>query len=189
MPLDLMKIFDGYVRNYHTLKLTSTHGLHSYTMKEIEYFSRLGSMLGYWTFTEDKADGTSRAMDLSWWDNFVENENGNKEWKDLILHLERENFYKKDIETINKLFDSKRQYQPKNVIGIISVPNVKRVQELLKIAKKKCTIDNVLLIFLVDSDLVEAYLLQNCNVKSFKKALISEIAGILFMYFEEEYEK
>lgn len=46
MRLNLMNLFDGYVRNYHSFNLTLYHGKHSFTMTEIEYFSRLGSMLG-----------------------------------------------------------------------------------------------------------------------------------------------
>lgn len=53
MQFDLMKLFDGYVRNYHTFHLTVDHGKHSFTMTEIEYFSRLGSMLGYHAYTEN----------------------------------------------------------------------------------------------------------------------------------------
>lgn len=57
MQLNLMNLFDGYVRNYHTFNLTVNHGKHIYTMTEIEYFSRLGSMLGYHPFTEDTCNG------------------------------------------------------------------------------------------------------------------------------------
>ncbi|TWI59642.1 hypothetical protein IQ10_00062 [Halalkalibacter nanhaiisediminis] len=64
--LNLMKFFEGYVRNYHTLNLTIHHGKHSFTMSEIEYFSRLGLMLGYWSYTEDTTNGTYRPMDLTW---------------------------------------------------------------------------------------------------------------------------
>lgn len=97
MKLDLMRIFDGYVRNYHTLNLTVHHGKHSFTMTEIEYFSRLGSMLGYYPFTEDTCNGSVRPMDLSWWGSF-----DGEYWHDLVLHLERENWFKKDEETLDK---------------------------------------------------------------------------------------
>lgn len=136
MSPDLMKIFDGYVRNYHTLNLTNYHGKRSFTMAEIEYFSRLGSMLGYWTFTEDTLDGYVNPMDLTWWDNPVENENGEEEWSDFILHLERENYYDKDEETLKKLFQNNSEYKPQNVIGIISVPNKKGSKNCLKLPKR-----------------------------------------------------
>lgn len=70
MNLELMKLFDGYVRNYHTFNLTIHHGKHSFTMTEIEYFSRLGSMPGYHPFTEDTCNGKNRPMDLTWWDEY-----------------------------------------------------------------------------------------------------------------------
>lgn len=65
MKLDLMKLFDGYVRNFHTLNLTVHHGKHSFTMTEIEYFSRLDSMLGYYLYTENTCNSKYRAMDLT----------------------------------------------------------------------------------------------------------------------------
>src|SRR4051812_46877431 len=99
MHLQLMRIFDGYVRNYHSFNLTIHHGKHSFTMTEIEYFSRLGSMLGYHPFTEDTSGREYRPMDLSWWGRYEDDY-----WYDLILHLERENLFKKDEETLDKLF-------------------------------------------------------------------------------------
>ena len=81
MKLNLMKIFDGYVRNYHTFNLTMHHGKHSFTIAEIEYFSRLGSMLGYFSFTEDTCNGSYRAMDLTWW------ENDNEEYWGILYYI------------------------------------------------------------------------------------------------------
>lgn len=183
MALNLMKLFEGYVRNYHSLNLSIHHGKHSFTMTEIEYFSRLGSMLGYYPFTEDTCNGTYRPMDLTWWDNF-----DGDYWNEFILHLERENFFKKDIETLEKLFD-KREYTPQNVIGIINVPNKDRMDELITLAKMICQIENALLVFRTNSpnnrsgyfDEVYAFLLNNKDIVDRKKATVSEIAGILFM--------
>ncbi len=45
-----MKLFEGCVRNYHTFNMTVHHGKHSFTMTEMEYFSRLDSLLGYHPF-------------------------------------------------------------------------------------------------------------------------------------------
>ncbi|WP_096202951.1 hypothetical protein [Bacillus sp. FJAT-45350] len=186
MHLDLMKLFDGYVRNYHTLNLTIYHGKHSFTMTEIEYFSRLGSMLGYYPFTEDTCDGTCRPMDLSWWGNF-----DGEYWYDLILHMERENLFKKDVETLDKLFCD-REYIPKNVIGILNVRNKERIDELVKSAQSTCKIDNALLIFKTYSttkvqpyfDEVHAYLLNHSKVPEMKMATVSEIHGTLYMHFD-----
>ncbi|MFB3167438.1 hypothetical protein P5G62_009975 [Neobacillus sp. 179-C4.2 HS] len=186
MKLDLMKLFDGYVRNYHTLNLTVHHGRHSFTMSEIEYFLRLGSMLGFLPYTEDTCNGTYRAMDMTWWDNF-----DGDYWHDFILHLERENSLKKDLETLEKLFDE-RESVPQNVIGIMNVKNATKIEELITEAKNRCKINNALLIFRTNSiendkgyfDEVHAYLLHKNTVKKTKTAYVSDISGTLYMQFE-----
>jgi len=184
MKLDLMRIFDGYVRNYHTLNLTVHHGKHSFTMTEIEYFSRLGSMLGYYPFTEDTCNGSVRPMDLSWWGSF-----DGEYWHDLVLHLERENWFKKDEETLDKLF-CERECMPANVIGIMNVQNQDRIAELIAMARRTCKITNALLVFRTSSsgkspgyfDEVHAYLLDKSKVVAKKLAYVSEINGTLFMH-------
>lgn len=180
-----MKLFDGYVRNYHTFNLTVEHGKHSFTMTEIEYFSRLGSMLGYHPFTEDTSSSTRRPMDLSWWGYY---EDGY--WYGLILHLERENLYKKDEETLEKLFNE-REDKPVNVIGIMNVRNRLRVEELVDIAKAKNNSGNALLILKTNStgrdqlyfDEVYAYFLNMSEVVATKVAYVSDIEGTLYMHF------
>ncbi|MGM1387243.1 hypothetical protein [Bacillus cereus group sp. BceL293] len=183
-----MKIFDGYVRNYHTFNLTMHHGKHSFTIAEIEYFSRLGSMPGYFSFTEDTCNGSYRAMDLTWW------ENDNEEyWGDFILHLECENLFKKDVETLEKLFDD-RDHVPYNAIGIMNVNNVTKMEELVEQAQRMCNNNNTLLIFRTNSfgntkkyfDEVHAYLLDGKNIVNRKKAYVDEMAGILFMHFDRK---
>lgn len=185
IKLDLMKFFDGYVRNYHTFNLSIHHGKHSFTMTEIEYFSRLGSMLGYLPYTEDTAGSTCRPMDLSWWGEY-----DGEFWYDLILHLERENLFDKDEVTLDKLFCD-REVRPYNVIGIMNVPNNDRIKELLRIAKDTCKIDNALLVFKTYSsgkkqtyfDVVHAYLFDNRKIITTKSAFVSDIGGTLFMHF------
>lgn len=160
-----MNLFDGYVRNYHTFNLSIYHGKHSFTMTEIEYFSRLGSMLGFHPFTEDTCNGTYRPMDLTWWGNY-----DNEYWHDFVLHLERENLFNKDEETLEKLF-AKREYIPANVIGIMNVPSRERIEHLVNCTKSKSSIKNTLLVFRTNStgknqayfDEVYAYLFNKSN--------------------------
>ena len=192
MKINLMNLFDGYVRNYHSFRLTVDHGRHSFTMTEIEYFSRLGSMLGLDTYTEDTCNRTYRPMDLTWWGDYrTEDES----WHHFVLHLERENHMHKDEETLDKLF-AQREYVPENVIGIMSVPNRDRIDELVKIAQEKKIIENSLLIFHTYSlgrkrgypDEVHAYLLEKNQGMKHKMAFVSEVAGTLFMHFEPRSE-
>lgn len=188
MELDLMRLFEGYVRNYHTLKLTTYHGKHFFTMSEIHYFSALGSMLGYHPFTEDTCDGTYRPMDLTWWGGYK-----NDYWHDFVLHMERENLYAKDKETLDKLF-AEREYRPVNTIGIMNVKDSKRIEELLHYARTAHTIERSLLIFRTKSihddhpflDEVHAFVVNQNHVSASKKASVSDIGGTLFMHFDKE---
>jgi hypothetical protein len=159
-------------------------------MTEIEYFSRLGSMLGYHPFTEDTCNGTYRPMDLTWWGYYNP---ADEYWYDFILHMERENLFNKDEETMEKLF-AKRDPLPENVIGIMNVANRERVAELVKTAEEMSNIDNALLIFRTNSsgknqaffDEVHACLFKKNKMVRKKIAYVSEVGGTLFMHFEPE---
>lgn len=124
-------------------------------------------------------------MDLTWWAHYDE-----EYWYDLILHLERENLYKKDEETLEKLFNE-REDIPLNMIGIMNVRNRIRMEELVEIAKAKNNSDNALLIFKTNStgreqlyfDEVYAYLLNRSEVVERKVAYVLDVEGTLFMCF------
>lgn len=132
-------------------------------------------MLGYLPFTEDTCGGENRPMDLTWWGSY-----DGEYWHDLILHLERENLFPKDQETLDKLFCD-REYVPINAIGIMNVRSKERVEELVKIAKATCRIENTLLVFKTTSsgksqayfDEVHAYLLNKKKVIATKQARVS----------------
>jgi hypothetical protein len=124
-------------------------------------------------------------MDLSWWGSF-----DGEYWHDLVLHLERENLFKKDEETLDKLF-CERECMPANVIGIMNVQNQDRIAELIAMARRTCKITNALLVFRTSSsgkspgyfDEVHAYLLDKSKVVAKKLAYVSEINGTLFMHY------
>jgi hypothetical protein len=130
-------------------------------------------------------------MDMTWWDNF-----DGDYWHDFILHLERENSLKKDLETLEKLFDE-RESVPQNVIGIMNVKNATRIDDLITEAKDRCNINNALLIFKTNSldnnkeyfDEVHAYILIKNAVKQTKIAYVSDIAGTLYMRFDHKLEE
>lgn len=139
---DLLNILNGYVRNYRRLNIHSGNNWSFITMKEIEYFSTLGELLGYYSFTEDwKKDtelGRSRPMDLSWWEWDGEAETDSKFTK-LILHLERENQSFKSFETIDKLFSKvvSERYKPQFVIGIMIIDSQEQIQEINEYMRAK----------------------------------------------------
>nr|WP_259548299.1 hypothetical protein [Heyndrickxia oleronia] len=89
---NLVQFFEGYVRNYRRMNLSYLHNVSMFTKREIDFFARLGEMLGFDAFIEDskfdKLKGRSRPMDLSWWkwDARFEDE----QFLYLALHLERE---------------------------------------------------------------------------------------------------
>ncbi len=184
MSLDLLNIFDDFVQDYSILKLTNYHPRSSFTLRELNYFFELGQKMGYESFTEDSS-GSSRAMDLSWW-----GKGHGEYWGDLVLHLERENLWKKDEETLQKLFQEKRDQPPANVIGMIPVPNKERAEELVKEAVITCNVNNTLLIFRVNPDTnggnrTIAYLLEKKRIVEHKTAYVftNQDTGYLSMDF------
>ncbi|WP_225986159.1 hypothetical protein [Psychrobacillus glaciei] len=101
-----MQFFEGYVRNYRRLNLSSAHNCSMFTKREIDYFANLGEIFGFDAFVEDtkfdKLLTHSGQIDLSWrkWDKRHDEEN----FLYPALHLEREYIWSKDEETIRKLF-------------------------------------------------------------------------------------
>lgn len=186
--LDLMGIFEDFVKNYGSFRLTYAPVLSPFTLKELNYFYDLGYDSGYYSFTEDTAGGEVRPMDLAWWD----------DWRgdffyDLVLHLERENNYDKDKETLEKLFQTGRKFPPTNAIGLITARSKRRITELLKIAQQICNVDNTLLVFRVvgSANTREeriAYVLQRGAVANDKTAYVTEDpkTGFLSMSLREE---
>ncbi|MCB0193667.1 MAG: hypothetical protein KDJ65_17095 [Anaerolineae bacterium] len=184
MSLDLLKIFDEFVQDYGSLRLAHHHTRSSFTLRELNYFFELGQRKNYESFTEDMT-GSLRLMDLSWWDNY-----SNGYWHNLVLHLERENLWNKDEETLLKLFQKDRNHVPSNVIGMIPVPDQKRIDELLKIAQSTCNVDNALLIFRVNpytntGHRMKAYLFKRNQIAEYKVAYVYEnpTTKYLFMNF------
>lgn len=149
---NLNQFFEGYVRNYRRMNLSQLHNRSMFTKREIDYFANLGEMLGFDAFVEDskfdKLKGRSRPMDLSWWkwDARFDIEN----FLYLALHLERENVWNKDVETIEKLFSQTEEgYIPHNVIGIQFIESAERIDYLneLILQKNKVQQSNALMVY------------------------------------------
>lgn len=74
IDLPLMNILEGYIRNFRNLNLFQNQNKSMFTKREIDYFSRLGEYLGFFSYVEDTKpnldSGRSRPMDLAWrkWD-------------------------------------------------------------------------------------------------------------------------
>jgi hypothetical protein len=196
---DLMQFFEGYVRNYRRLNLTNNHNRSMFTKREIDYFANLGEMLGFDAFVEDskfdKVRGRSRPMDLSlWkWDSRENSEN----YVYLALHLERENQWNKDEDTIDKLFfKTEEGYIPHNVIGIQNIKSKNRIPFLNKLVVKKNKVQqsNVLMVYrYVDPELgvekVSAFHFGQDGLVRERDAICKDdYLGYWYMSFEEEYE-
>jgi len=196
--LDLIQFFEGYVRNYRRMNLASIHNRSMFTKREIGYFANLGEILGFDAFVEDykldKDRGRSRPMDLSWWklDSRVDKDN----YAYLALHLERENLWNKDEETIDKLFSKTEvDCEPRNVIGIQYVESKERVDYLNKIIIKKNKVQktNALMIYrYYDAEFEIERVCANHFTTSGLAGIRSAICkqddlGYWFMCFEEEY--
>ncbi|WP_019156567.1 hypothetical protein [Robertmurraya massiliosenegalensis] len=197
--LDLIQFFEGYVRNYRRLNLSRIHNRSMFTQREIDYFANLGEMLGFDSFIEDakydKKKDRSRPMNLAWWkwDERIDKEN----YVLLALHLERENQWNKDEDTIDKIFsDTEEGFIPHNVIGIQNVESCDRIKFLNKLIVRKNAVQksNVLMIYRyydLESDLerVSAYNYNAKGLSEQRSAICKQDElGYWFMCFEEEYE-
>lgn len=196
-----MNILEGYVRNYRGLNLHLSNNLSAFTAKEINYFSKVGEFLGYFSFYEDKKPDNeilrSRPMDLAWW-KWDERENP-EYFIGLVLHLERENQINKDFETIEKLFSkTENGFLPANVIGLINVENKERIEELKKeiVKRNKKQNSEVLILFqLYNKDekyheIYSYYLSENCQEFE-EREIISYLddSNYWTMSFKEEFKK
>ncbi|QFT87744.1 hypothetical protein FIU87_03680 [Bacillus sp. THAF10] len=195
--MNLMQFFEGYVRNYRRLNLHGGHNKSMFTQREIDYFAKLGELLGFDCFVEDskfdKGKNRSRPMDLSWWkwDQRIDKEN----YHYLSLHLERESLWKKDEGTIEKLFsETEEGYVPHHVIAIQFVESKERIPYLNRLVREKNEQQqsNVLMIyrFLDDENGLEnvwAYHIQPNNVECVRKAVcMKDQMDYWLMCFEEE---
>ncbi|GAE37513.1 hypothetical protein [Halalkalibacter akibai] len=196
---DLIQFFEGYVRNYRRLNLTTLHNRSMFTKREIDYFANLGELLGFDAFVEDskfdKVRGRSRPMDLSlWkWDSRIDKES----YVSLALHLERENQWNKDEDTLDKLFsETEEGYVPHNVIGIQNIESNDRISFLNKLVvkKNKEQQSNVLMVYrYVDPEVgierVSAFHFNGDGLQGERHAVCKEDdLGYWLMCFEEEYE-
>ena len=195
---NLMQYFEGYVRNYRRMNLSQLHNRSMFTKREIDYFATLGEMLGFDSFVEDskfdKTKGRSRPMDLSWWkwDARLDDEH----FIYLALHLERENVWSKDVETIEKLFSQTEvEYIPHNVIGIQYIESAERIDYIneLILQKNKFQQSNALMVYrYYDADLdlerVCAYSFTPKGLKEIRTAICKQDeSGCWYMCFDEEY--
>ena len=197
---NLMSFFEGYVRNYRRLNLHQSTNRSMFTKKEIDYFVNLGEMLGLFSFVEDYKPGTdygrSRPMDLSWWK--WDGRLDKVDYQHIVLHLERENLFKKDTETIDKLFSKTDDYYiPHYVIGIQNVENRERIRFLnnLVIEKNLRQKSEVLMIYRYYDkpnaiDRIECYFFDENNTLIETRRAVSTVddSEYWFMAFEEEYK-
>lgn len=197
--ISMIQVFEGYVRNYRRLNIHQAANKSQFTKKEIEYFSTAGEYLGLFPFVEDTKPnhdyGRSRPMDLSWWkwDERIDTEC----FTNLVLHLERENIYKKDMETIDKLFCSTEDYYvPDYVIGIMNIEKTERIKTLQEEVKKRNKIQNseCLMIYRYwdkeeDYYSIFSYYISHDNKTVVERKAISDVdnSGYWYMSFEEEY--
>lgn len=196
--LNLMQFFEGYVRNYRRLNLSHIHNRSMFTKREVDYFANLGKMLGFDPFVEDskfdKLRGRSRPMDLAWWkwDERIDKEN----YVYLAMHLERENQWNKDEDTIEKLFsEAEEEFIPHNVFGIQFVESSDRIEYLndLVIKKNRGQKSNVLMVYRYydseyDIERVSAFHFTPKGLYEIRNAISKQDEfGYWFMCFEEEY--
>jgi len=194
--LSLLNVLEGYVRNYRKLNLYENTNTSMFTRREIDYFATVGEYLGFFSFVEDTKPnhdyGRSRPMDLAWWK--FDEKISSEEFSNLVLHLERENLWAKDMETVEKLFcKTDIEYTPDYVVGIMRVESQKRIKKLQSEVKKRNMRQQseALMIYSYDEDRkVEAHYLSFDSKREKVKKIVSETdnTGYWMMCFEEEYK-
>jgi len=93
----LKRLCEGYVRSYRTFNLRTSAKWTDLTQRELDWFVRLGEMLGFAARLEEQR------MDLSWHD---------VESRKLVLYLERETHADKVLtNTLPKLLQSEESRQ------------------------------------------------------------------------------
>ncbi|KIL51808.1 hypothetical protein [Jeotgalibacillus soli] len=195
---NLMQFFEGYVRNYRRMNLSYLHNHSMFTKREIDYFANLGEMLGFEAFVEDskfdRIKGRSRPMDLSWWKWDARKDPENYLY--LALHLERENVWDKDVETIEKLFsETVEGYVPHNVIGIQYIGSAERIDYLNDLIIQRNTIQQstVLMVYRyrdaeLDIERVCACHFTPMGLSESRSAVCKQDeSGYWFISFDEEY--
>jgi hypothetical protein len=196
--LNLMQFFEGFVKNYRKLNLTTLHNRSMFTQKEINYFADLGEMLGFESFIEDskfdKAKNRSRPMDLAWW-KWDKRENP-ENYAYLALHLERESLPMKDEETVEKLFsETEEGFIPNDVVGIQYVDSEERISYLNKLVlhKNKQQQSNALMVYRYFDESMQVqriwayHFLADGMVEERKAVCKEDEFGYFSMIFEEEF--
>jgi hypothetical protein len=180
------------------MNLSQLHNRSMFTKREIDYFANLGEMLGFDAFIEDskfdKSKGRSRPMDLSWWkwDARFDDEH----FLYLALHLERENLWSKDVDTIEKLFSqTEEEYIPHNVISIQFIESADRIDYLNDLILQKNAVQQSSALMIYRYFDVKLDLERVC-ANSFTPKGLSEIrttickqdeSGCWYMCFDEDY--
>ena len=111
MMITTKQLLHGFLRNYGNLQfgIDGTHT--SWTFKSMDYFNRLGRLLGYWVEFE------GHRYDQTWYKFIGESKDYDPD--KLFLHLEHENEASRVNETIEKLIGHSDKAKAKKRIGIV----------------------------------------------------------------------
>jgi hypothetical protein len=100
----LKRLCEGYVRCYRTLNITTRANWGDLTCRELDFFGRLGEMLGF------RASREMEKMDLCWSD---------VDSGDLVLYLERETeAHRVPMDTLPKLLQSAQSRRARYLVGV-----------------------------------------------------------------------
>ena len=139
----LKRICEGYVRSYRTfdlrgnprnyrdLKPQDSLGADA-TQRELDFFGRLGEMLGIVAHRE------MGRRDLSW----IKADSKQKK-DELVLHLEREASNKKAVETMKRLLRAKGRKKARYLVGVlgcVTEDQFAKIKQTIKTSLKGCSL-------------------------------------------------
>lgn len=126
MPLDGFDILDAYSSNFITFDLgEKSHNSTTWTSRILNYFDKLGRMLGY------DVEFEAKRFDLTWWDYSKYEDQGK-----MFFHLEHENVSENE-HIIKETFEKKLFNSEATITMAICYPkNVQDQQSLIEWCKE-----------------------------------------------------
>lgn len=164
LDIDLMILFNGFIRNYINLGLNIGSKNTDIIKQENKYFITLGKLLGFLVISKKNNEDVTEIT----WKDYEFNTISTSVTKINIL---REVDLSKDLLAIHKLINLVKEYPNRGYVKILEVPSVNRIDFLNKIVTT--SLENTkaeILIIYINRDVIKntsyfnAYLFKNNEI-------------------------